>query len=152
MIRLSILKLKSFLAGLHINTVAWIASVSFILAINLFVILANAKIKEYRSIRGEKDQIIQSTIESLDSLKNEFNQVIDEYTIKSTIDYNRFNQNLKDIAAQLSIQNRKIEILSGYLTGHQADIQRDFQDLQTSINEVIRIYKRDSVSIKVIKR
>lgn len=151
MIRLPIpaAKIKQYLTRLNINTVAWTASVSLILAVNLSIILVNSKIKEYQAARGAKDKMIIETVQSLDSLKREFNQVINDYAVKNAIDFNTFNQNLKDISVQLAIQNKKINILSTYLTGHQAEIQKDFQDLQSSINDIIRIYKEDSLSIKV---
>jgi tRNA C32,U32 (ribose-2'-O)-methylase TrmJ len=151
MIKISVTKIKTWLETLNYKWFTWIAAVSITVAVNLLVYNLTSAINKYKQNNSQQQITATKLVNSLDSINNEFKESLESIRKNEYLNYKSIQDELTSINLQLLVMNKKIEILSGHITGYEGVIRNEFSDLDKTLKQFVSL-SRDSITIKYFRK
>jgi hypothetical protein len=148
---ISLEKIKDWLTVVNSKWITWIAAISITIALNLMIVNLTSLINQYRQNNTRQQTAAAKLVYSLDSINNQLSRSLDEVRSNVYINYEGIQKELVSIKLQLLIQNKKIEIISGHITGYEDMIRGEFIELDRTLKQFMKV-NRDSLTIKYFKR
>jgi len=151
MIKLPITSVKKWLENLNTKWFTWIAAVSVTVAVNLLVYNLTSLINKYKDNNTKQAIVVSKLIHSLDSINAQLEQSLSDVQTNVNINNKGFQHEFTSIKLQLLVQGKKIDILTGYITGYEDMIRNEFKDLDKTLKQFVTV-NNDSSAIKYFKR
>ncbi|MBN2814831.1 MAG: hypothetical protein JXQ80_12190 [Bacteroidales bacterium] len=130
---------------------AWITAASFLVAINILLYNAKDIVKKYKEKEDNEAKAAMKLVHSLDSINNALVLSLEDIKKNVTLTYGDFQHEFTSIKLQLLVQDKKIEILSGHITGYEDMIRKEFLELDNTLKRFVAV-NNDSLTIKYFKR
>lgn len=130
---------------------AWITAASFLAAVYLLLYNVNDIVNEYKEKEAREAKEAMKLVHSLDSINNALVLSLEDIKKSVTINYGDIQQEFSAIKLQLLVQDKKIGILSGHITGYEDMIRKEFSELDNTLKSFVAV-NNDSLTIKYFKR
>jgi hypothetical protein len=148
---ISLNKIKGWLTFVNPKWITWIAAIAVTIALNLLIFNVTSLVDQYKQNNTRQQVVAAKLVNCLDSINNQLSRSLDSVRSNVFLNYEGIQKELISIKLKLLIQDKKIEIISGHITGYQDMIRAEFIELDKTLKQFMQI-NRDSLTIKYYRK